>query len=485
MQSKSLKKNLILNYIRTFTTIVFPLITYPYAYRKLLTEGMGIVKFVTSVMVYLQLIATLGISNYAIREGAKYRDNKEKISSFASEMLIINLISTIVAYLCLFIILFIPKVKVYKTELLVYSMVLILSVIGIDWVYSIYEDFFYITIRAIFFQVLSLVLLFVLVKDNGDVNKYLMITVISTAGSSIFNLIHSRKYIKWFPRNKYSIVTHLKPILIMFGMTLATKVYLNMDSIMITMIKGDHYTGLYGSAIQINTALSVAITAISGVTLPRLSVYIGNNQWDEFIKLVKKSMHYLVFATVPTIAGLVMVSRQFILLYSGKPFIDAAVTMKIILPNLFCSIMNGFIAYQIFMPLKKEKWALYGTLIGAGVNFVLNSILIPLFAQNGAAIATVITEMTIFIFFIFKGKKIIDFGSIYSGIWKYFVSACVYPLLYFVIILLFDFNNIIVLLLEIVIGTLLYFGALYILHCEFFVEVLKTVRNMWRNKKIG
>ena len=206
MNDISLKKNIILNYIRTATNILFPLITYPYAYRILLTEGMGVVKFVTSVMVYMQLIATLGVSNYAIREGTKYREDKFKISGFAKEILYINTVSMAVSYFLIALIVFIPKVKPYRSGLVLYSLLLVLSVISVEWIYSIYEDFFYITMRALAFQVGSLILLFLLVRNKDDVNMYLLVTVISTAGSAIFNILHSRKYIDWTVRiNKKNI----------------------------------------------------------------------------------------------------------------------------------------------------------------------------------------------------------------------------------------------------------------------------------------
>lgn len=486
MHEKSLKKNLILNYIKTITGILFPMITFPYATRILLTEGMGKVKFVYSIIVYLQLIASLGIYAYAIREGTKYRDDKEKISKFASEMLCINLLSMVVSYIIMFVILLLPKMQPYRTELLLYSLVLFFGVIGVDWLYSIYEDFAYITIRAVLFQVLSLVLLFLLVKKPEDTNKYILITVISAAGSSVFNIVHSRIYVKWFSdRKTYQLKRHMKPILILFGMTLATKVYLNMDTIMITMMKGDHYSGLYSAAVQMNSVLSTVITAISGVTLPRLSLYIGKNHWGQFQELVKKTMHYLMFATIPTIIGLFFISKNVIVLVCGEPFVDASITMKIMLPNLFCSIMNGFIAYQIFTPCGKEKWAFMATIAGAIINFILNSLLIPIWAQNGAAIATVLTEMVIFIICVVYSKKLLDIRNIFHGIYKYFVASVAYPVIYYGLVQMGIKGNLAMVVLEISLGTIGYLLLLLVIKCEFMLNILNEVGSFWRKRKNG
>ena len=59
------------------------MISFPYVSRVLHVENIGIYNFCQSVISYFSLAAGLDISTYAIREGARYRDNKEKMSAFA------------------------------------------------------------------------------------------------------------------------------------------------------------------------------------------------------------------------------------------------------------------------------------------------------------------------------------------------------------------------------------------------------------------
>ena len=103
MRKKSLALNAFLNSFRSVLNILFPLITFPYVSRKLNVTGIGIYNFSSSIVSYFLLIAALGIGTYAIREGAKYRDNKKKIQQFSSEVFTINICSTIISYLLLFI----------------------------------------------------------------------------------------------------------------------------------------------------------------------------------------------------------------------------------------------------------------------------------------------------------------------------------------------------------------------------------------------
>ena len=115
MVQKSLKKNTVFNAIKTFSSIIFPLITFPYISRTLLTENVGKIHFGLSIISYFTLIASLGITTYAIRECAAVRDDRNKLSQVSSQIFSINIITTAVAYLLLALtLIFYSKLENYK-----------------------------------------------------------------------------------------------------------------------------------------------------------------------------------------------------------------------------------------------------------------------------------------------------------------------------------------------------------------------------------
>lgn len=67
----SIKKNFIMNVILTASSLIFPLITFPYVSRILLPEGTGRVAFVLSIISYFSMVASLGIPTYGIRACAQ------------------------------------------------------------------------------------------------------------------------------------------------------------------------------------------------------------------------------------------------------------------------------------------------------------------------------------------------------------------------------------------------------------------------------
>ncbi len=131
--SKSLKKNALLNVFRNITRLLFPLIIFPYVSRILMPEGIGKVNFANSIISYFSIIAMLGINSYGVREAAKIRDDKEALSKFTKEMFIINIISTIVAYILLFLsLIFVKKFENYRILLIVTSSTLLLNTLGFE-----------------------------------------------------------------------------------------------------------------------------------------------------------------------------------------------------------------------------------------------------------------------------------------------------------------------------------------------------------------
>ena len=136
--------------------IIFPIITFPYASRILLPEGIGKVNFANSIIGYFSLLASLGIGTYATREAAKIRDDKLLLKKFVKEILFINFISTLISYILFFMVLFfVPKLFDYRKLLLICSLTILFNTLGINWFYSAIEEYTYITTRTIFFQIIK------------------------------------------------------------------------------------------------------------------------------------------------------------------------------------------------------------------------------------------------------------------------------------------------------------------------------------------
>ena len=78
--------NFIMNFILTGSRFLFPLITFPYVSRVLLSEGNGKIAFAASAAGYFSMIAALGIPTYGIRVCAQVKDDKDELSRTVQEL---------------------------------------------------------------------------------------------------------------------------------------------------------------------------------------------------------------------------------------------------------------------------------------------------------------------------------------------------------------------------------------------------------------
>lgn len=483
MKEKSLKKNAVLNVIRTLMSIIFPIITFPYASRILLPEGIGKINFVNSIVSYFTMLSMLGIGTYGTREAAKFRDDKNDLSKICSELLAINIITSIIAYILFYIFIFLnPALKDYKLFLIIASITIAFSTLGIGWFYSGIEEYEYITIRTIIFQIVSIILLFLFVKKKEDVLIYLFIGIISNAGSNILNIIHSRKHIHIRFNRQLELKKHLKPLFLLFSIALITSIYNTLDTSMLGFLSTDEQVGYYTAATKINRMVLTLVTAISAVLFPRLSYYIKQNKIEEFNNLLTKNLSIIIMISLPCTIGLNILSKPITLLFSGDNFIPAIPIMKIMNPIIIIISISNFIGSQIFIPLGKEKYTIIAVSCGSIINFTLNLLLIPKYKALGAAIATISAEGIVAIIQIFNSRKIISIQSHLFELVQYIIAVIIMGIGVKFISKIIN-SNLLSIIICVLVGALIYYIILILLKNKFAISITKDFITKIKEKR--
>lgn len=411
MKKKSLVLNAALNGLRNILNLIFPLITFPYVTRVLSVSGIGEYNFANSIVSYFLLLAGLGVSKYGVREGAKYRDDIEKESKFVSEVFTINMIATILAYILLaVVIVFSDQVNRYAITVIIFSLQIFFTTIGVEWLFSMYEEYAYITIRSIIFKIISVVLLFLFVRDKNDVGIYAAITVFSSVGSNILNYIRARKMVHI--RFRFDWNKHLKSIMILFASSIAIQIYVNSGITILGFMKDTYTVGLYSVSSKIYTIVKNGLAAILIVTIPRLSMLWGKNLVREYKTLFKDIFNGLLLVMFPSMVGLIMLSKQVVLIISGEEYISAVSSLRILCLALICSIISWIFNDGVLIPTKREKYALYSTIISAILNIIASFLLIGRWGQDAAALAVLIAEAAGMIMNIYWSRDIIKLKDI-------------------------------------------------------------------------
>lgn len=444
MQKKSVKANAVLNAFRTLINILFPLITFKYASQVLAADSLGKVNFSTSIISYFVLIADFGITTYAAREGAKYRRDKKAFQEFALDIFSLNIVTTLISYLVLGISLVVwNDIRAYRYVIIIQSISLVFNLIGAAWVNTLYEDYKSILYRSVGVQILSLILLLLLVKESDDFYRYAAISVLAQSGMNLFNYFYiGKRYCQLHFRFSKQMFTYIRPLIVLFGISVTTTIYVNIDTTMIGLFGSDVDVAYYTVAVKVYNVVKALLAAIIIVCIPRLTELNYKGKKMEYKNMAYKTENMLLTLTIPLIVGLIVLSKEAVIIVSGKEYLSSVPTLRILCIAILFSIVATYITDVIILPKGYEKGAFLASAVSAIVNIVLNFWFIPHYGYNGAAITTVISEAVvmiidiIYIYYREKSNLIYIFNkSIFINMIKCIIGVVLFVLIDYVIYL--------------------------------------------------
>ena len=478
---KSMGVNAVLNGIKTIFSVIFPLITIPYVTDVLTKSNFGKYNFSFSVMQYVAMFAALGINTYAIRECAKVRNDRAKLDQTASEIFTINVIATIASYAVLALVLLIPFFRPYRAAILILCINVVFTTLGCEWIYSAYEKYMYITVRSLITHVLSLVLLFVLVRKEDDVLPYCAVTVMATSSGNLLYLIGRRKYANITFRVTEGIKRHIKPIMTMFANTVTTSIYVSSDVLILRFLTSDETVASYSASAKIYTIVKNVLAAVITVSVPRLSSYWAKKDSEKFNSTCHRVFMALMVLGAPAMIGLAALSKNVILLVTKPEYVDATFSLQILSVGLLFSVFAWFYKSCILIPTGNEDKILRATVVASILNIGLNFALIPFLKQDAAALTTLIAEAICLGFAFHYGKKYYKL-NIKLKDWLSVLIGCVLILITCICVPMFIHRNIFIVMVACSASVILYFATLFLFKNSVAVMGLKLVK---KKLKIG
>ena len=474
----SVKKNIILNGINTVTGILFPVITFPYAARVLLPEGIGAVNFLNSIISYIVLLTSLGIPLYAVKEVAKYHDDKINRDKVTVEIIILSTILCLFGYIAVWLLAkYVPQIHRQSSLFYILSLTIVFTSIGVNWFYQGIEDFKFITIRAIIIRALAAAALFLFVKDASDLLIYGMITVGSTVGNNFINFIHLRKHIslKHLEFKQLHFLRHLKPSLHVFILNLIISLYIQLNSIMLGFMAGDDAVGYFTAGTKISHIGLTLIGSLGTVLLPRCSHLLKIGDKTAFGSIINKSLNLTLALSLPMTAGLMLLATQITLVFCGDEYQPAVIVLILNAPVVIFISLTNLMGIQILYPMDKINIVIFSVTVGAVLNFIFNLIFIPAYAATGAAIATLIAEFGVLVVQVMFGKEYYPFSisSIFNI--KYITATIIMSITVFIVIVILK-SGIQQLIFGTLTGIISYILSLYCMNDSLMLELTNLLR---------
>ncbi len=403
---KSLAKNTAFNILYEIANIVFPLAYSMYVARILFADGVGRVAFANTVVSYFLLFATLGLPTYSLREIAKVRNDKMATAKLFTELFSLNALFTTLASITYIVLIFAnPSMRENLSLYICCGIPLFFNYFNIDWLYKGYEEYVYIALRSIIIKISMTFALFFFIRNRSDYVLYAFIVSCATVGNYVFNVIHARKLVS-FEFSQIDLKHHIKPVFIFFAGVALSSLYSGIDVFMLGVLCDSSYVGYYTYAQKIIGIVIAGCNAFATAFLPRLSYYFEHDR-QAFLQLVDMGTQVLFFIAVPAATGLFFLSPWIITLLYGQGFSESILTVQIFSVLVIIRALGDLLCYQVVMSSGNERVRIPAVILAVCVNVVLNLILIRGFMHNGAAVASVITEIVVNLFqFLYVRKNI-------------------------------------------------------------------------------
>lgn len=473
MNKKSIAKNYIFNLVYQLLSIVLPLVTTPYLSRVLGAEPIGIYGYTISIVTYFILFGTLGISMYGQREIAYVQNDKNKQSKAFWEINIVRFITLPISMLIFYLSFCLNgDYQIYYRILLVY---MISNMFDISWYLQGIEEFGKTVIRNIIVKALSLILIFVCVKTQNDLWKYLLIFSGAELLGNLTMWMYLPRYINKVEFKKLEIKKHIKPTITLFIPQIATQIYTVMDKTMVGLITNNmSEVGYYEQAQKIVKSALTVITSLGTVMSSRIANCYANNKKEEILANIEKSFNFVCFLGIPIVLGIIGISKNLVPWFYGDGY-EKVVSLLIATSPIILAIgFSNVTGLQYLVPIGKQKEYTKSVTIGALSNLILNIILIKLFQSIGAAIASVISEIFVFAVQYYYIRDIIKIRRIAQISCKYLISGFV-MLGILVITQVMMIPSAMNTVIQIILGAIIYILILIILKDKF---VLENIRNI-------
>ena len=293
----SIKKNIIYNVTYQILILFLPLVTTPYISRVIGAEGIGIYSYTYSIANYFILFAMLGLNNYGNRSIAAVRDDKIKLSETFFNIYGLQLVTTaimVILYLVYAMFLVSDNLDIVYTQLLF----IISTMLDINWFFFGLEQFKLTVIRNMMIRILTVLSVFIFVKNSNDLWIYTLILALGTLLSQMMLWPFMKRYIIWIKPNFKGIYSHLRPNLFLFIPVLAISIYKIMDKIMLGTLTTTLQVGYYENSEKIINIPTNIIASLGVVMLPRMTNLIATGANESFKKYIEVSLKFVMFIAI-------------------------------------------------------------------------------------------------------------------------------------------------------------------------------------------
>lgn len=391
--------------VKSVSFFVLPIFT-----ALMSTTEYGIYSVYTSYLSIFEVVILLGLSSTIVI--AKY-DKDTDFNSYMSTVITIPVIVTLVAGLLLNIYLMFSggllsmNQTLWNCLLVTSATAAVGNIIGarliIDAEYKKYM--LYSMITVVVNVGTSLLLCYTIYRDH-DIH---MARVIGQMLSTIASMI----YIKLATKTKVSVNFSCIKNAFAWGIpllfhTLATIILTQSDRIVIRYMDSYAAAGIYSIAVTLITIPLTLYTSISNAWTPWFYEKLEQKEYGT----IRKTNNTYVFIFSVIIALFMLVSPELIHFFTDSSYWDSVYCLVPLSISVFGELLYSFpVCIEYYN--KKTQWIMWGTVSVTGINIILDIAFVYIWGFVGAAYATTLSKLILFVFHFILAKKL-ETNSVFS-----------------------------------------------------------------------
>ena len=401
-RAKYLFKNTAIFAIGNFATKFISFFLVPLYTNILSTSEYGTIDLLTVLVTVLVPIITLNISDAVMRFPLDKNANEDKIINIGNIILLMSIILTMVMY---------PILKLFKetSDYAIYFCLYIITFCFSQLYLSNLrgqEKLGLYSIGNIMHSLLIAVLnITFLVHLKRGISGYFTAYIISNIITALYAFYVGRvfKSIKKFKIDKKLMKQMIVYSSVLIPNSLMWWIMNSLDRVMISSMIGASANGIYAVSYKIPTLLSTLATIFNQAWSYSAIKEEESKDKNEYSDKIYNS---LVSISITIAIGLLLIIKPFLKIYVGSEFYEAWKYTPYLIIGFVFMTLGSFLATSY--TVHKDSWGfLKSASCGAIINFVLNYFLIKRIGIAGAALATCISYIIVYIYRAIDTKKYI------------------------------------------------------------------------------
>lgn len=477
--TKSIKKNYLYNVMYQILAFIVPLVTTPYVSRVLGATGIGDYNYTVGIVTYFGLIAATGTSSFGNREIAKCQDNSYERSKLFWEIWIFRLTCTMIALIAYGIFIF-SFLEQYRYLFLIQLFTVGSWIADVSWFCQGMENFKVTALRNVFIKIFGTVMVFLLVKNKNDLGIYTMIYSVTFLLGNISMWGYVAKVVHWIPIKELTPFKHTKGILELFIPVIAIQIYTVLDKTMLGTLGNTTEVGYYSQADKIVTLALTIISSFIAVLLPRISALYASGEKVQLEKFINKALDYIFLLSLPMLVGCLIVIDEFVPVFFGSGYAPVIQVIQV-LSILYVILSLGRLFGTLLIAEDKQNRYTLAVTIASIVNFGFNVTFLKYTSLGaiGVSLASVLAECMATLIQFYYVRDVISKKLLLTSVKKYIFSTITMAIVLIILRIIMK-SNIVMLLIQVIIGVGIYFGILIIkkdpIVCSVIQQFMKRLK---------